>query len=282
MASRPTGWVGESDFRTRRAAAGEPARDGEVLVRNLFLSLDPYMRGAHERPKSYAAGVELDAVMVGGTVGEVMEIAQPGVQGGRFRGRLFGWQQLWRERRHGCCARSPAATSRLALSRRRRHARRHRVDRASTKIGQPKAGETVVVSAASGAVGSVVGQLAKMQGCRVGRHRRRRAESATTSCRSSASTPASTTRPATSLHDLARQRPKGIDVYFENVGGAVLDAVIPRTQRFARIPLCGLDLRLQLRRRRRACPTALQFLVKRVQLHGLHLLGPPWSCGPRR
>src|SRR5258705_13879709 len=92
MASRPTGWVKESDFRIVEQPLAAP-RDGEVLVRNLFLSLDPYMRGRMNASKSYATGVELDAVMVGGTVGEIMETRNPAFKAGDFVVGSFGWQQ---------------------------------------------------------------------------------------------------------------------------------------------------------------------------------------------
>src|SRR5882672_7860688 len=91
MANRPTGWVTESDFRIAEQPLPGP-RDGEVLVRNLFLSLDPYMRGRMSASKSYAAGVELGAVMVGGTVGEVMESRNPAFKAGDIVVGSFGWQ----------------------------------------------------------------------------------------------------------------------------------------------------------------------------------------------
>src|SRR5882672_11073888 len=165
MANRPTGWVKESDFRIVEQPLPS-AGDGEVLVRNLFLSLDPYMRGRMNASKSYAAGVELGAVMVGGTVGEVMESRNPAFKAGDIVVGSSGWQQygvsdgkeLRKVARRNFplslylgTVGMPGVTAWIGLN----------------KIGQPKAGETVVVSAASGAVGSVVGQLAKMQGCRV-------------------------------------------------------------------------------------------------------------------
>ena len=92
LASRPTGWVKESDFSIVEQPLAS-AGDGEVLVRNLFLSLDPYMRGRMNASKSYAAGVELGAVMVGGTVGEVMESRNPAFKAGDIVVGSFGWQQ---------------------------------------------------------------------------------------------------------------------------------------------------------------------------------------------
>src|SRR6185436_18970236 len=122
LASRPTGWVSEANFKVEDAPLPAPA-DGQVLVKNLWLSLDPYMRGRMNEGKSYAAKQELGEVMIGGTVGEVVESKHPKfAKGDQVLGML------------GIC--------------------------------QPKAGETVVVSAASGAVGSVVGQIAKIKGCR--------------------------------------------------------------------------------------------------------------------
>src|SRR5262245_39833868 len=165
LANRPSGWVKESDFQIVEQPLASPG-DGEVLVRNLFLSLDPYMRGRMGASKSYAASVELGAVMVGGTVGEVTESRNPKFKTGDIVVGYLGWQQygvsdgkdLRKVARRNFplslylgTVGMPGVTAWIGLN----------------KIGQPKAGETVVVSAASGAVGSVVGQLAKLQGCRV-------------------------------------------------------------------------------------------------------------------
>jgi NADPH-dependent curcumin reductase CurA len=264
MASRPTGWVKESDFRIVEQPLASP-RDGEVLVRNLFLSLDPYMRGRMNASRSYAAGVELGAVMVGGTVGEVMESRNPAFKAGDVVVGYLGWQQ------HGVSdgkdlrkvARRnfplslylgtvgmPGVTAWIGLN----------------KIGQPKAKETVVVSAASGAVGSVVGQLAKMQGCRVVGIAGGALKCAYT-MEDLGFDGCVDYKAGHIAHDLERETPDGIDIYFENVGGDVLDAVIPRLNSFARIPLCGLISDYNSTTPR-GISDLRQFLFKRVKLQG--------------
>jgi hypothetical protein len=264
MANRPTGWVKESDFRIVEQPLPS-AGDGEVLVRNLFLSLDPYMRGRMNASKSYAAGVELDAVMVGGTVGEVMESRNPAFKAGDFVVGSFGWQQygvsgdkdLRKVARRNFplslylgTVGMPGVTAWIGLN----------------KIGQPKAGETVVVSAASGAVGSVVGQLAKRQGCRVVGVAGGALKCAYT-MEDLGFDGCVDYKAGHIAHDLERETPAGIDVYFENVGGDVLDAVIPRLNPFARIPLCGLISDYNSTTPR-GITDMRQFLFKRVKLQG--------------
>src|SRR5882724_8442968 len=229
MANRPTGWVKESDFRIVEQPLPS-AGDGEVLVRNLFLSLDPYMRGRMNASKSYAAGVELGAVMVGGTVGEVMESRNPAFKAGDIVVGSSGWQQygvsVGKELRKVArrnfplslylgTVGMPGVTAWIGLNR----------------IGQPKAKETVVVSAASGAVGSVVGQLAKRQGCRVVGIAGGALKCAYT-MEDLGFDGCVDYKAGHIAHDLERETPDGIDIYFENVRGEVLEAVIPRLRQF--------------------------------------------------
>ena len=264
MASRPTGWVKESDFRIVEQPLAGPD-DGEVLVRNLFLSLDPYMRGRMNASKSYAASVELDAVMVGGTVGEVTESRNPAFKAGEIVVGYLGWQQyavsdgrdLRKVARRNFplslylgTVGMPGVTAWIGLN----------------KIGQPKAGETVVVSAASGAVGSVVGQLAKLQGCRVVGIAGGALKCAYT-MEDLGFDGCVDYKAGHIAHDLERETPDGIDIYFENVGGDVLEAVIPRLNPFARIPLCGLISDYNSTTAR-GIPDMRPFLIKRVKLQG--------------
>ena len=237
LKSRPEGWVSEANFEISEAALPQP-REGEALVRNHWLSLDPYMRGRMNDTKSYAAKAEIGEVMVGGTVGEVLESRDPALNTGDFVVGALGWQQ------YGAApAKSfrkidvkaapaqaylgvigmPGVTAWIGL----------------LTIGEPKAGETVVVSAASGAVGSAVGQIAKIKGARAvgiaggpAKCRYVVEELGFDACVDY--------KAASFITDLEAATPKGVDVYFENVGGAVLDAVIPRFNAFARMPLCGL------------------------------------------
>ena len=264
LASRPNGWVKESDFRVVEQPLASP-RDGEVLVRNLFLSLDPYMRGRMSASKSYAAGVELGAVMVGGTVGEVAESRNPAFKAGDIVVGYLGWQQygvsdgkeLRKVARRNFplslylgTVGMPGVTAWIGLN----------------KIGQPKARETVVVSAASGAVGSVVGQLAKIKGCRVVGIAGGALKCAYT-MQDLGFDGCVDYKAGHIAHDLERETPDGIDIYFENVGGDVLEAVIPRLNPFARIHLCGLISDYNSTTPR-GISDMRQFLFKRVKLQG--------------
>lgn len=237
MASRPTGWVTEENFRLERSPVPKP-RDGEVLVRNLWLSLDPYMRARMNDTKSYAAKQEIDAVMVGGTAGEVIESKNPAFKPGDKVVGMFGWQQYGVSDGKGLnkvdASRVPLQAFLGVLG----------MPGVTAWVGlldicQPKAGETVVVSAASGAVGSVVGQIAKLKGCRAvgiagGTAKRDYVvqELGFDAC---------VDYKAGNLHrDLREACPKGIDVYFENVGGEILDTCLRQMNAFSRIAVCGL------------------------------------------
>ena len=236
LASRPQGWASEENFRIVETDLPRPA-EGEVLVRNLYLSLDPYMRMRMDAGKSYAPPVEVGEVMVGGVVGEVLESRDPRLsKGDMVTGRL-GWQLY---------AVSPATGVRKVSSEGAPISTALGVIGMPgvtawyglLKIGKPKAGETVVVSAASGAVGSVVGQIAKIKGCRaVG------IAGGSEKCRyvvSQLGFDACVDYKSASFEsDLEGVVPVGIDVYFENVGGRVLDVILPHLNAFSRIPFCG-------------------------------------------
>ncbi|GCE16073.1 NADP-dependent oxidoreductase [Tengunoibacter tsumagoiensis] len=236
LASRPEGWVKESDFRiveTDVPAIGQ----GEVLVKNLYLSLDPYMRGRMSAAKSYAAGMELGDVMVGGTVGTILESNHPEFKAGDTVVGYLGWQLYAVSKGEGLRTVStnaaPVSTYLGVLGMPGLTAWIGLID-----IGQPKAGETVVVSAASGAVGSVVGQLAKARGCRAVGIAGGKAK-----CDyvvNELGFDACVDYKAGNLAvDLQAAAPDGIDIYFENVGGPILDVVLTQLNAFARIPLCG-------------------------------------------
>ena len=237
LASRPKGWVSEANFRLESAPMPKPA-EGEVLVKNLWLSLDPYMRGRMNDQKSYAAKQEIDQVMVGGTVGEIVESRNPKFAVGDKVVGMLGWQL------YGCsngaglnkidASRAPASAFLGVLG----------MPGVTAWVGlldicQPKAGETVVVSAASGAVGGVVGQIAKLKGCRaVG------IAGGGAKCDyvvKELGFDACVDYKAGNLYqDLKAATPNGVDGYFENVGGDVLDATLARMNAFGRIALCGM------------------------------------------
>jgi NADPH-dependent curcumin reductase CurA len=237
LASRPTGWVTEDNFRLDSAPVPKP-KDGEVLVKNLWLSLDPYMRGRMNDSKSYAAKQELGEVMIGGTAGEVIESKNPKFAVGDKVVGMFGWQQYGLSNGAGLnridASRAPLSAFLGVLG----------MPGVTAWIGlldicQPKAGETVVVSAAAGAVGSVVGQIAKIKGCRAVGIAGGKAK-----CDyvvKELGFDACVDYKAGKLDDdLKAAVPKGIDCYFENVGGEILDAALRRMNPFSRIAVCGL------------------------------------------
>ncbi|MFU2050809.1 NADP-dependent oxidoreductase [Bordetella hinzii] len=235
LARRPQGEPLETDFRLETEAVPQVG-PGQVLLRTVYLSLDPYMRGRMSDAPSYAKPVALGEVMVGGTVCRVAASQHPDYAVGEWVLAQSGWQDyalsdgrglLGVDARHPSYSLGvlgmPGYTGYMGL----------------LDIGQPKPGETVVVAAASGAVGSVVGQVARIKGCRVvgiagGVDKCRYAveELGFDACVDH--------RAADLAGRLAEVTPDGIDVYFENVGGKVFDAVLPRLNPRARVPVCGL------------------------------------------
>jgi len=236
LASRPKGEPKQSDFRIEEIDVPAPV-DGEVLLRTLYLSLDPYMRGRMSDAKSYAKPVEVGEVMEGGTVAEVISSKHAGLSPGDIVLSYSGWQQY-----------STASTGLRKLD--------PSVGPVSTAlgvlgmpgmtaytglltIGQPKEGETVCVAAATGPVGSMVGQIAKIKKCRtVG------IAGGEEKCRALIEEfgfdVAVDHRSANFAEQLKTACPSGIDVYFENVGGEVWSAVLPLLNDFARVLVCGL------------------------------------------
>ena len=234
---RPQGEAQESDFELRETDV-PPLSDGQLLIKVHSLSLDPYMRGRMDESKSYAAPQPLGEVMVGATVGEVIDSKHPKYRAGDMVTGPGGWQQyfvsngsgLQKVDTHAIPASAwlgavgmPGVTAWYGLNR----------------ICQPRAGETVVVSAASGAVGSVVGQLAKLHGCRAvgiagGKAKCDyvKGELGFDECVDYKSTDFKEAFKAAT--------PKGIDCVFENVGGMILDAELARMNAFGRIAVCGL------------------------------------------
>ena len=237
LASRPSGAPTPANFRMETGPVPMPA-EGQILLRTVYLSLDPYMRGRMSDAPSYAPPVEIGDVMVGGTMSRVQESRHSGFNAGDWVLSQSGWQDyaisdgkgllnLGAHVDHPSYALGvlgmPGFTAYMGL----------------LDIGQPKPGESVVVAAATGAVGSVVGQIAKLKGCRaVG------VAGGPEKCRYAVDElgfDACVDHRAPELkQNLAAACPRGIDVYFENVGGAVFDAVLPLLNIRARIPLCGL------------------------------------------
>ncbi len=237
LVSRPQGAASVDNFRLVETPLA-PLASGEVRVRNHFLSIDPYMRGRMSDAKSYAEPQPLGEVMIGGTAGEVIESRHPGFAVGDTVVGRFGWQEYGTSDGHGL---QKVDVSRVPLSAWLGVTGMPGVTAwyGLNRIIVPKAGETVVVSAASGAVGSVVGQLAKRAGCRaVG------IAGGPDKCRYVVETlgfDACVDYKAGALaDDLAAATPDGVDGCFENVGGAVLDTTMARMNAFGRIALCGM------------------------------------------
>jgi NADPH-dependent curcumin reductase len=237
LKSRPEGAPGPDNFELAQAPMPEPG-DGEVLMRTRYLSLDPYMRGRMSAAKSYAKPVDVGAPMVGGTVAEIVLSRHPKFAVGDIVLGHGGWQDYALSNGAGLRKLDPAAapvsTSLGVLGMPGMTAYAGLLE-----IGQPKPGETVVVAAASGAVGSVVGQIAKIKGCRaVG------IAGGADKCGFVVKDLGFDACIDHRAGDFARQLeaacPAGVDVYFENVGGAVQKAVWPLLNDFARIPVCGL------------------------------------------
>jgi NADPH-dependent curcumin reductase CurA len=237
LASRPHGEVKPDNFRLETAAV-PTLQEGQVLVRNHFLSLDPYMRGRMEDAKSYAAPQAIDAVMIGGTAGEVVESRDPHFAAGDKVVGMLGWAEMGVA--DGTMLRK-VDTAHVPLS-----AYLGAVGMPGmtawyglTQIMLPKPGETIVVSAASGAVGSVVGQLAKLRGCRaVGIAGD--ADKCAYVVDELGFDACIDYKAGKLVDDLAAATPDGVDALFENVGGPVFDATLARMNPFGRIALCGL------------------------------------------
>jgi NADPH-dependent curcumin reductase CurA len=237
LASRPHGEPQESDFRLETAPIPELG-PGQVLLRTLWLSLDPYMRGRMSDAKSYAKPVGIGEVITGGTVSEVLSSNHPGFAPGDTVLGMSGWQEHAVSEGAGLrkldskaapvstalgVLGMPGMTAYVGLN----------------NIGRPQPGETVVVAAAVGPVGSLVGQIAKLKGCRaVG------IAGGPDKCRyliDELGFDAAIDHRAPDMAERLRAAcPNGVDVYFENVGGAVWDAVFPLLNDFARVPVCGL------------------------------------------
>lgn len=269
LASRPVGAPTPDNFRLEHADIPTPGQ-GEILLRSVYLSLDPYMRGRMSDAKSYADPVALGETMVGGTVCQVMESNHPNFDKGEWVLAFTGWQDYGISDGEGLIKMGmnpshpsyalgvmgmPGFTAYMGL----------------LDIGQPKEGDTLVVAAATGAVGSMVGQIGKLKGCRVigvagGEEKCRYAKEQLgfDECIDHKATDFA--------EQLAAACGNGIDVYFENVGGKVFDAVMPLLNTGARIPLCGLISQYNATSLPegpdRMSMLMAQLLIKRIKMQG--------------
>jgi len=236
LAKRPTGMPGDENLKLQEGAVPEVG-EGQVLVRTIYLSLDPYMRGRMSAAKSYAASVEEGSVMEGATVGQVVESRSGDFKQGDYVLCPGGWQEYSvnspKAMRKLDPAQAPISTAVGVLG-----MPGFTAYVGLDEIGKPQKGETVVVSAAAGAVGQVVGQIAKLKGCRVVG-----VAGAEDKCKHVVGAygfdACVNYKDADFREQLAKACPDGIDVYFENVGGETFDAVMELVNDFARIPVCG-------------------------------------------
>lgn len=237
LASRPRGEPTPENFKLVETDVPESV-PGQMLLRTIYLSLDPYMRGRMNAGVSYAKPVEVGGVMEGGAVSEVVTSNVAGYQAGDLVVARTGWQEYSLSDGEGVRKVDPSlgsisyALGVLGMPGMTAYT-------GLLNIGQPRPGETVVVAAASGAVGSVVGQIARIKGCRVvgiaG------GEPKCQFVREELGFDACLDHRQPDLGDRLKVAcPKGIDVYYENVGGAVFEDVLPLLNNFARIPVCGL------------------------------------------
>jgi NADPH-dependent curcumin reductase CurA len=264
LRSRPTGLPTADNFALETGVI-PPVDEGDVLRRTIYLSLDPYMRGRMSDAPSYATPVQVGDVMCGHTVSQVVESRNPAFRAGEIVTGYDGWQEFGasngRDLRKLDPNAAPISTAIGVLGMPGMTAYVGLLD-----IGRPTPGETVVVSAASGAVGSVVGQLAKIKGCRaVG------VAGSTEKCRYVVEALGFDRAVNYKTDDLAAALgeacPDGIDVYFENVGGAVFAAVLRLLNRGARIPLCGMISEYNATEDRGG-PNLRSLLVHRAMIQG--------------
>jgi len=266
LAARPVGYPKESDFRlveSQIPVAGE----GEVLVRIIYMSVDPYMRGRISGVASYAAPVNLGDVMVGGSVGRVVSSNDAAFQEGDIVEGFLGWQDYavakGRDLRKIDPTLAPISTALGVLGMPGLTAYFGLLD-----VCNPKEGETVVVSGAAGAVGSLVGQIAKIKGCRVvgiaGEDRK--IDYLLGELGFDAAFNYKTT--GDYYEKLRELCPDGIDVYFDNVGGEITDAVLRLINVKARISICGQISQYNLEKPEMGPRLLSMILVRQAKMEG--------------
>jgi NADPH-dependent curcumin reductase CurA len=264
LAMRPVGEPKDSDFELAETPIPSPS-EGEVLVRNVYMSVDPYMRSRMNDIKSYVPSFQIGKALQGGAVGQVIESRSEALSAGDWVQSMFGWREYYvadgTQLMKVDPDLAPVSTSLGVLGLTGLTAYVGLLD-----IGKPKEGETVFVSAASGAVGSIVGQLAKLKGCRVA---------------GSAGTPDKVAWARDELgfdavfnyrevdpgEGLDTACPDGIDVDFENVGGSQLEAILPRMRLFGRVVLCGMISQYNDTEQRQG-PSLVPALVNRLAMRG--------------
>ncbi len=266
LAARPVGMPKETDFELVESAISEPD-EGEVLVRTIYLSVDPYQRGRMNEGRSYTKGVEIGEVMIGGGVGAVVASGHPDFRAGEFVNGDVGWQThavldgMHLRKVDPDLAPISTAVGVLGMPGMTAYF-------GLLEVGRPAPGETVVVSGAAGAVGSLVGQIAKIKGCRV-------AGIAGTGQKvgyvvDDLGFDAAFNYKETNDYgrELKRCCPEGIDVYFDNVGGKISDAVFPQLNSKARVVVCGQISQYNLERPERGPRFLWHLIVKCARVEG--------------
>ncbi|MDP6390482.1 MAG: NADP-dependent oxidoreductase [Alphaproteobacteria bacterium] len=266
LTSRPTGWVAPENFELREGTVPEPG-SGDVLVRNIFMSLDPYMRGRMNEAKSYASSFEIGEVLQARVIGEVAASKNDGYAAGDIVFGMLGWEDYSLAKgaaslRHvdaelaplpyylGALG-MPGMTAWIGLR----------------EIGQPKAGETLFVSAASGAVGQIAGQIGRIRGCRVVGSAGSDAKAAYVADELGFDAAFNYKTAESYLAALQERCPDGLDVYFDNVGGAMLDAALEVANPFARFVECGMISQYNLVERE-GVQNLVYLTRKRIRMQG--------------
>jgi NADPH-dependent curcumin reductase CurA len=265
--------VGEpkpSDFELATVEVRDPG-EGEVQVRNLWMTVDPYMRGRMNEARSYADPYELNKPMTGGAVGQVLASRDPGYKPGDLVTSMAGWREA--------VAAAPASVGMTKLPRASLPPQAylgvagmpgHTAWVGLLKHGEPKPGETVFVSGAAGAVGSLVGQIAKLKGCRVvGSAGGKDKCDYLRSIGFDAAIDYRAAGDAAGLTKALREAaPKGVDVYFDNVGGDHLTAAIACSNPFARMPICGMISLYNATKPQPGPPNMALIVGRRIKLQG--------------
>ncbi len=267
LANRPAGEPSESDFEMVERPVPEPG-EGVFVVRAIYLSLDPYMRGRMRDVKSYAVPAALGEVMVGGAVSQVIASKNPAFVEGEIVQGSFGWQEYaasdGTDVRTVDASLAPISTALGVLGMPGMTAYFGLLE-----VGQPVAGETVVVSAASGAVGGVVGQIARIKDCRAVGIAGGAEKCAYMSDVLGFEEAVDYKAEPDLRTALAEACPDGVDVYFDNVGGATLDTVLSLINLHARIAICGMISEYNLSAPELAPRPTRALLVNRARMQGL-------------
>jgi len=266
LAARPKGFPTPDDFNLVESPIPEPG-DGEVLARTLFMSVDPYMRGRMNDRASYAANVQIGDVMVGGNVGEVIASNDPNFEVGDIVNTHTGWQAYGVSK--GSVLRkvdpdlAPVSTALGVLGMPGLTAYFGLLE-----VGQSQEGETVVVTGAAGAVGSIVGQIAKIKGCRAVGVAGTSAKVAHIVDELGFDAAFDYKKVSDYSSEFKRQCPDGIDVYFDNVGGPISDAIFPLMNVHGRISVCGQISQYNLTRPDQSPRIMWHFISQRLTMRG--------------